>query len=282
MRDRTRIRAWLWALVMACAPAFLGSGGCRRSDGPPPEVSVTNTYLAAAVGEVLGRDDVVLCLAGPGMCPGHFDIRPGQAAEAARTQLFLRLPGQDHLDAKIAPHGEGPRVVRVNPSAGLCVPAGYADACRQAAEALVEAGLVDRPSADRRVDEAAERMAELSKEAELTVAAAGFKGQPVVASEHQADFCRFLGLHVIASFRDADAGRFDSMDRIIKAAEPSGVRLVIANRPEGRKAADALAERLSATVVVFDNFPSLEGKRPFDALVRANVDALMAAAEAAP
>jgi nucleoside-diphosphate-sugar epimerase len=52
---------------------------------------------------------------------------------------------------------------------------------------------------------------------------------------------------------------------------------VIANRPEGRGLADALADRLGAKVVMFDNFPvEYDGQVSFDRLVLDNIHWLIA------
>ena len=58
------------------------------------------------------------------------------------------------------------------------------------------------------------------------------------------------------------------------------MKLVIANRPEGRRVADALAEALGAQVVVLDNFPALEGgQASFDEMLADNVRRVLAAIE---
>ncbi len=57
------------------------------------------------------------------------------------------------------------------------------------------------------------------------------------------------------------------------------VQLIIANRPEGRQAADALADRFGAQVIVFDNFPDGHGRDSFDRLVRTNVEQLVKAVQ---
>ena len=58
---------------------------------------------------------------------------------------------------------------------------------------------------------------------------------------------------------------------LVAGAQAGNVKLLIANLPEGRRAADMLAERLGVKVVVFDNFPRSGGATAFDELVRGNV-----------
>jgi hypothetical protein len=57
------------------------------------------------------------------------------------------------------------------------------------------------------------------------------------------------------------------------------VQWIVANLPEGRQAADALADRFAAKVVVFGNFPDGQGLDSFDRLVRDNVTLLVKAVQ---
>ena len=65
-------------------------------------VAVSSPYLEAAVREVLCRDVPMVRLAGPSMCPGHFDMRPSQISELARCGLLVRFDFQQALDEKLA------------------------------------------------------------------------------------------------------------------------------------------------------------------------------------
>jgi hypothetical protein len=78
----------------------------------------------------------------------------------------------------------------------------------------------------------------------------------------------------VAEFSGADDAGVRNVDQTLKAGLDAGVRLLVANEPEGRRLADALAERLSARVVVFANFPDPDQEEAFDAMVRRNVEAL--------
>lgn len=98
---------------------------------------------------------------------------------------------------------------------------------------------------------------------------------PVVASRHQEEFCRLLGLDVVATLGSADTARASMLDRAVAEGEQAGVKWIIANRPEGRRLADVVADRLGARVLMFDNFPEPGRSEAFDRLVRANVCVLV-------
>jgi zinc transport system substrate-binding protein len=258
------------SLVLALLPA-----ACRRSaDSSPLAVAASNSLLACAARDLLGQSTPVLALAEPGMCPGHFDMRPSQIDALRRCRLLLRMDFQESLDAKLsAAIDRGLLVAQIRIAGGLCEPESYLTACQQTADALVAAGLLDRTAAEDRLGEIAARIGRLASRCRQRAAA--WKDKPVLASAHQEAFCRWLGLNVVATFGAADTAGARQINQAIRLSSEAGVGLVVANLPEGRRVADALAERLGAKVVVFDNFPALNsGQSSFDDLLEANIHAL--------
>ncbi|MCG2684084.1 MAG: hypothetical protein L6306_10790 [Planctomycetales bacterium] len=261
-------------LVAGCGP----SAEPAALDDMP--VAVSSPYLEAAVTDVLGWKVPLVRLAGPGMCPGHFDIRPSQIRELSKCRLLVRFDFQEGLDKKIAGRTDGtPRTVVVEPPGGLCVPDTYLAVCRRLAEHFVADGTLSQKDADARLAEIERRAAALRKEAVGKIDSAGLRDAPVLCGGHQSEFCRWLGLRVAAEFPSAEAASTGRLDRAVRDADAAGVRLIVANEPEGRRAADALADRLHARVVVFANFPEPGKQRAFDAMVRRNLSALTAATE---
>lgn len=266
-------------IFILLAIAVGGMAGCRKeTDQPAPPVAATNSLLECAAKDMLGESTSVLRLADPGMCPGHFDVRPSQVNELRHCRVLLRFEFQKSLDAKLSGASDGGlRIAEVRISGGLCEPESYLAACKQAADALVAAGLLDRSTADKRLAEIASRVEQMASRCRQKVA--GLKDTPVIVSVHQEAFCKWLGLRPVALFTGADEAGVGQVDVAVKQGEQAGAKLVIANLPEGRRVADALAERLKAKVVVFGNFPALNnGQSSFDDLLEANVNALLEAA----
>lgn len=269
-------KAPLSLLLLLLALAVVG---CHRSEAPAggPKIATTTSYLEAAVRDLLGDNLSVVRLAEPGTCPGHFDIRPSQVAELRQCRALVRFDFQKSLDAKLAgAETNQPRIAQVALQGGMCRPDSYLAACRQVADHLVALGLLSRTNAYTRLHAIAARLDAMSRDATNRVAQAGFAGSPVIASGHQRDFCEWLGLKVVAAFRAADTASIGEIEEAIDAGKLAQVKLVIANVPEGRRTADALAERLKARVVVFENFPVLCNSRvSFDGMVSANIEALL-------
>ncbi len=247
--------------------------GCRKPADPAP-VAVTNSLLECAARDLLGPDTPVLCLAEPGMCPGHFDVRPSQVEALRRCRVLLRLDFQKSLDGRLSSAtDQGLRIVEVRIAGGLAEPDSYLAACRQTADALVAAGLLERSAADARLSEIAARVRRLADACRERLAP--LQDTPVLTSSHQEAFCRWLGLRVAGTFTGADSAGVGQINDAIRLGEQAGAKLVIANLPEGRRVADALAEHLGAKVVVLGNFPAArEGGPSFDELLLRNVNAL--------
>lgn len=240
-------------------------------------MAVTNSLLECVTKDLLGESSPVMRLAEPGMCPGHLDVRPSQVRELRRCRVLLRLDFQNSLDARFGGAGEGRlRVAEIHIAGGLCEPGSYLSACHQVADVLVGADLLGRAAADRQLGRIDQRIGQAAERWRARTAVV--RGMAVLCSVHQAAFCEWLGLKVVATFSGADTAGIGQLDEAIRKGEQGGVRLVIANRPEGRRVADALAQRLGAKVVVFSNFPAMtEEQRTFESLLDGNVGALLEA-----
>ena len=276
----------LHSRIFVVAAVFLAIGlsaGCdsgSRSNSPAvddgrPTVGVSNSYLAAIAMDLSDQARIVP-LAAPGMCPGHFDLRPSQIESLASARLLLRFDFQTAMDEKLAGRlGTDLAIARISLPGGMCDPASYEAACRQVADAFVERGIISAERAEARRADIAARMTRLRAFMTEQVDAAGMDGKPVVASMHQEAFCRVLGLDVVATLTGGDEARASALDEAVAAGEQAGAKWIIANRPEGRRMADFVADRLGAVVVVFDNFPESDEPGAFDRLVRSNVRTLV-------
>lgn len=263
---------FLWTMYAGISP-MQAMGGTLR-------IASATSYLESAVCDLLGADIRLLRLAEPGTCPGHFDIRPSQAAELRRCDVLIRFDFQNSLDAVLEGGPVQPIVLGVSAHGGLCRADVYLAACRQVADGLVSHRWLAAEQAQARLAEIDARLSSLAQSATNQVVQAGLRGRPAICSSHQRDFCEWLGLRVVGTFHASDAIGVKAIDEAVKAGESAGARLVIGNVPEGQRAADALGERLGARVVMFGNFPALKGGRiSFDDLVASNVKLLVEAAK---
>lgn len=272
---KTNASVWRYLARWLVVVGGLMIGGCARPPGESATIAASNTYLEAAARDLLGREVAVLRLAEPGMCPGHFDMRPSQLSELSGCQLLLRFDFQRGLDRKLdAAVQRGLRIISVAPDAGLCTPTAYRNTCVAVAAALVEAGMLEQSTAAARLAEVDRALATATADVRARITNAGLADVGVVTSGHQAAFCTFLGLNVLAEFSGTDTALINEIDTAIGAGAKA--RAIIANRPEGRGLADALAARLDLPVVVLDNFPHPQKHNGvFVELMRANANVIV-------
>jgi len=270
------------ALVSAVICSLLWAG-CEDKPGHESraEIAVTNSYLGCVVRDLCGDDEEVLCLAPPGMCPGHFDISPSQVRRLRDCRMLLLFDFQERIEGTLSRLKEnGLKTASVTKSGGLCVPETYLAACRQVNDILSAEYPKSRSGRQQRPDTIEKRLQDLRKELLGKVQQAGLSSAEVLTSNHQADFARWLSLETVATFVGSDIETAAGIDHCIKKAKGRDVRFVIANKQEGTGIAEALAERLGAKAVVFGNFPEATGRASgFDELLRANVQALLEAAK---
>ncbi len=261
---------------------LLGLGVSCRQDSPregAAEIAVTNSYLECAVRDLYPERTEVLCLAPPGMCPGHFDIAPGQVRQLRDCRVLLLFDFQQSMEQKLARLGDhGLQMQRIEAPAGMCIPETYLATCRRVAQVLAGVYPEKATQFEERLAAVEGRLATLTTDLRTSVARSSVLTAPVLVSYHQAKFAAWLGLEPIATFIGSDIETVAGINQCLKKAAGKDIRFVIANRQEGTGLAAALAERLHAQTVVFSNFPSsCEGADSFDRLVRDNVGVLLGA-----
>ena len=269
-----------YILMLSVVYGLLATGCEKKTDMENhADVAVTNSYLGCAVLDLCGDDMEVLCLAPPGMCPGHFDISPSQVRQLCDCRVLLLFDFQKQVAETLSRMKEkGLKTAFVEESGGLCVPETYLTACRKISEILSTEYPERKVQYQQRLQVIENNLKQLRQELFERMRQAGISSAKVLASNYQADFADWLGLETIATFIGSDIETVTGIDRCIRKAEGQNIRFVIANKQEGTALAKALAERLGAKSVVFSNFPELEKQaRGFDNLLRANVDSLIRA-----
>jgi ABC-type Zn uptake system ZnuABC Zn-binding protein ZnuA len=275
---KNKIFGYILALSVACS---LFTAGCenKADEQNRAEIAVTNSYLGCAVFDLCGGDTEILCLAPPGMCPGHFDISPSQVSRLCDCRMLLLFDFQKQVAETLSRVKEkGLKTALVEESGGLCVPETYLDICQQVSDILSTEYPERAVQYKQRLQAIEKNLKRLKQELLEDIRQAGISSAKVLASNYQADFANWLGLQTIATFIGSDIETVTGIDNCIRKAKGQNVQFVIANKQEGTALAKALAERLDSKAVAFSNFPEFMGEaHGFDTLLRANVDALVKA-----
>ena len=257
--------------------------GCKNkaNEQKQPQIAVTNSYLQCVVEDLCKGQTDILCLTPPGMCPGHFDISPGQVSKLCKCRILLRFDFQNSIDDSLSRmKGKGLKIGSVRALPGLCVPETYLAACGDVYNILSSEYPQREAEYNERLKLIEKRLENLSNELLMKIEQSGLESAKVLASDHQSQFCKWLGLETIATFVGSDTETVFNIHQCLEKASEDTVRFIIANKQQGTALADALAERLGAKVVVFSNFPDVDGgQNDFDRLLAENVQALLEAAK---
>jgi zinc transport system substrate-binding protein len=273
MQDKAHI--YIFALSAAWGVLVAGCGKKADTENHA-EIAVTNSYLGCVVLDLCGDDTEILCLAPPGMCPGHFDISPVQVKQLCDCRILLLFDFQKSIVQTLSRVRErGLQTALVAEPGGLCVPETYLAICRKVSDILSSEYPERTAQFQQRLEAIENNLTQLQQELSGIMQQAGLSSAKVLASNHQVGFASWLGLETIATFVGSDIETVAGIDHCLKKAEGQEIRFVIANKQEGTALAKALAERLGAKAVVFSNFPELRGQTSgFQTLLRANVEAL--------
>jgi len=276
------MKAFTGYFLAVCVSVALVASGCGdgKSGEDTYEIAVTNSYLESAARE-LCDDARILCLAPPGMCPGHFDLSPAQVRHLQGCRMLLLFDFQRQVEQRLTRLQEnGLKVQLISTPPGLCLPEAYMATCEQVCQILCREYPQRQSEFQQRCSAMEGRLQKLAGELQGAVADSGAASTKVLVSNHQALFAEWLGLQPVATFVGSDIETAANIDHCIRQAAGQDVRFVIANRQEGTALAEALADRLQARAVVFSNFPlTTAGAVTFDQLLRENVQRLVEAIE---
>jgi ABC-type Zn uptake system ZnuABC Zn-binding protein ZnuA len=255
--------------------------GCSKTDidSNSPQIAVTNSYLQCVVKDLSPNQTDILCLTPPGMCPGHFDISPGQVQQLCNCKILLLFDVQKKAEESLSrAKGKGLRTALVTTPPGLCVPEAYLTVAQQVCDILSEHYPQAETKYRRRLSLIEKRLNTLSEELLVEIRQSELQSAQVLASHRQQLFCNWLGLQTVATFVGSDVETVSNINQCLQQAKGHDIKLIVANKQEGTALARALAGRIGATAVVFSNFPAMgTGRDNFDRLLRENIHALFEA-----
>lgn len=242
--------AMSWRL---CAP--IGAEPAAQAQalaGLPPLRIVCTTTLIASIAEALGGTNIVVRTIIPyGMCPGHFDLTPGEVNQIKQADLLF-YHGFERFLRNLAPP-KGAKLVRIGVAGNWMIPRLHKEAVSELMEVLarqrpdLSACLADRGAAYL---DAITRADQFWRE-QMHVCA----GVPVVCSQINRDFAEWMGLVVAADFRRDEEMSLKSMHAALAAGRTQSARLVLDNTQSSGKVGQTLAEALQIPLVMLSNFP---------------------------
>ena len=239
---------------------------------------ITNIIQDVADGKVEPRTFIP-----PGMCPGHYDVKPSDIEALANSKAFFIHNYQQNYEniTGLIEAVENPDLIItvINITGNWMTPPAQAEAVGKIAQAL---GEIDADNAAYYQEKAADREQAIltyGDDVKTELQEAGVEGVKVICAEMQAGFVRWAGFNITATFgRPEDLSPAQIAD-LIDNAQESGVTLMIDNLQSSSTTLGASMEQdIEAIPVTISNFPGgLENTETWEKAIDKNVDLLLEA-----
>jgi len=223
----------------------------------------------------------------PGMCPGHYDVKPSDVETLANSRVLIIHNWQQNMKTVngLVEAADNPDlVIKVIDVPDMpMVPQIQAETIDKIALAL---GEIDPENSAYYQEKAAERtQAILAKGEEVKdklqdkLQDANASGVKVLCVEYQAGFAEWAGFDVVATYGRPEDLSVAEVEELIVEAKEAGVALVIDNLQSGDTATgEAMAQDIGAIQVTISNFPGgFENTETWEKALDKNVDLLLEA-----
>lgn len=247
------------------------------------DIMAGSSLIADIIQDIADGKLTAYTLIPPGMCPGHYDVKPSDVERLANSEVLIIHNWQQNMKniSDLVEAADNPDlVIKVIDVPDMpMVPQIQAETTDKVAQAL---GEIDPENAAYYQEKATERtQAILAKGEEVQdkLQAANVSGINVLCVEYQAGFAEWAGFNVTDTYgRPEDLSVADVEELVVEAKE-AGVALVIDNLQSGATSnSDAMAEDIGAIQVTISNFPGgFENTETWEKAIDKNADLLLEA-----
>jgi zinc transport system substrate-binding protein len=250
---------------------------------PSVEIVAGSSQISSAVRDIAGDKLEITNIIPGGMCPGHYDVKPGDVEALANGELFIIHNWQQdkaNITSLIEAANRPDLPIRVISIADAPMLPSYQIEMVDSISLILSEMYPD--DSDYYQESAANRKEVISaKEVELKerLKNANFSGVKVLCDEMQVGFISWLGFDVIASYGRPEELSAGEMEQLVTEGRQAGVLLVIDNLQSGGTDDSAgIARDTGAIRVVISNFPGgFENTETWDKAVDKNIDLLLEA-----
>ena len=279
MRRKILIGVVIAAVVGILVTAFV----LAQHAQPSTDIMAGSSLIGNIIQDVAGDKMETRTLIPPGLCPGHYDVKPSDIEALANSKALFIHDYQQYFQningAVEAAENPDLIITVLNVTGNWMVPAVQAEAVGKIAQAL---GELDPENAAYYQERAAEREQAIlayGEDVKNELQEAGVDGVKVLCAEMQQGFVRWAGFDVVATFgRPEDLNPAD-VAQLITDAKDAGVALVIDNLQSGSATLGATMEQdIEAIPVTISNFPGgLENTETWEKAIDKNVALLLEA-----
>jgi len=219
----------------------------------------------------------------PGMCPGHYDVKPSDVQTLANCKaLFIHIWQQDkaNITGLIDAAQNPDLIVKVIGAKGnWMVPQVQAEAVNKIAQALSEIDPENSAHYKQKAEQRGQAILTKGEEIQSRLKEAKVDEAKVICAEMQAGFVKWAGFDVVATYGRPEDLSVADVEKLVNQAKQAGAVLVIDNLQSGETAcSEAMARDIGAAQVSISNFPgAFENTETWQEAIDKNVDLLLEA-----
>jgi zinc transport system substrate-binding protein len=250
---------------------------------PSTDIMAGSSLIANIIQDVAGDKMETRTLIPPGVCPGHYDVKPSDIEALANSKALFIHDYQEYFEniTELIEAAENPdlTVTVINVTGNWMVPAVQAEAVDRIAQALGELDPENAAYYQQRAADREQAILAKGEEVETRLTEAGVEGVKVLCADMQQGFINWAGFNITATYgRPEDLSPAD-VDQLITEANQAGVVLIIDNLQSGSATLGAAIEQdVEAIPVTISNFPGgLENTETWEKAIDKNVDLLLEA-----
>jgi ABC-type Zn uptake system ZnuABC Zn-binding protein ZnuA len=277
-----KLRVLITVFMVLVLAFILFAGGCAPGASSKMSIVTSTSLLYYIVQQVGGDKANIVNLVPPAQHPGNFDFKPVDVQTLANAKLFLLhgWPGEGYADKLIAAAANpNLAVVKANVDGNWMIPSIQLAATDKVAGILGEAdkanaAVYQKAAADYKV-----RVQAKDTEIKARLTKANLTQINVIASFWQADFLKWVGFNVIATYNDPASLTPQALKDLVDKGKTAGVTLVFDNLQSAKDAGKGLALELGGKNINLSSFPGgFDNTETWEKAIDKNIDLILAAA----
>ena len=250
---------------------------------PSADIVAGSSFITNIIQDVANNKVEPRTLIPPGVCPGHYDVKPSDIEALANSKaLFIHNYQQNYENVTGAIEAaENPDLIItvLNVTGNWMVPAVQAEVVDKITQALGEIDPENDAYYQERAADRKQAILAYGEQVKNTFQQAGVDGVKVICAEMQAGFVRWTGFDVVATYGRPEELSPADRGQLITEAEQTGVALIIDNLQSGATTlVESMGQDIEAIPVTISNFPGgLENTETWEKAINKNVDLLLEA-----
>jgi zinc transport system substrate-binding protein len=250
---------------------------------PSADIMAGSSLISNIIQDVADGKVETRTLIPPGVCPGHYDVKPSDIEALANSKAFFIHDYQQNFQNVVgaieAAQNPDLTITVLNVTGNWMIPSVQAEAVGKIAQALEQIDPENAAYYQQRAADREQAILTYGDQVENTLQQAGVDGVKVICADMQADFAEWAGFDVVAVFGRPEDLSVADVDQLITEAKQAGAVLIIDNLQSGSKTLGAAIEQdVEAIPVTISNYPGgLDNTETWEKAIDKNVELLLGA-----